>query len=508
MANVMAALILHEPASPERKGILHRWMDQQVPSWLVAGLSGILFLAIFAFRVSGVIAGDVPNAGDATLVLFVIPVAICAMEFGLRGGLAAATFALGLAAGSDVTTQQGIGVFGIATETTAFLIVGGVLGKFVDGRRELEAKVERHFALSLDLFGTATFSGFFEEVNPAWEETLGYSSAQLISRPILDFIHPEDQELTEAWTERMVGGAESASYRNRFQRADGEYRWLQWSIRPFAEEQRLYMTARDITSQQQAEHALQNQSDILERTVRERTEELEISRLETLQRLAVAAEYRDDSTYQHTERVGRAAAFVARGVGLAEADVALLRRAAPLHDIGKVGIPDHILLKPGKLNDEEWKLMKQHTEMGARILGEGSFPVLRMAQEISLTHHERWDGAGYPNGLAGEEIPMVGRILAVVDVFDALTHERPYKRAWSVRESLDEIAACSGTQFDPRVVDAFMMLDHSALLADVVSSELDSPALAPKSSYVKDLPPPPLWDDGVAVQPDLVPALS
>lgn len=497
----MAALMLQEaPSVPEREGLLHRWMDQQIPSWLVAGLSGVLFIGIFALRIAGT------NAADATLVLFVIPVAICAMEFGIRGGLGAAAFALGLAAGSDVTTDQGIGTFGIATETTAFLIVGGVLGVFVDGRRELEAKLERHFALSLDLFGTASFAGYFEELNPAWEETLGYSAAELCSRPILDFIHPEDRERTAAETARMIEGAESASYRNRFQRADGEYRWLEWSIRPFAEERRLYMTARDITTQQQAEQALQNQSDILERTVRERTEALEESRLETLQRLAVAAEYRDDATYQHTERVGRTAALIARRLGLSEVDVALLRRAAPLHDIGKVGIPDQILLKPGKLTKPEWELMKEHTEMGARILGEGTFPVLRMAQQISLTHHERWDGAGYPNGIAREAIPMVGRIVAVADVFDALTHERPYKLAWPTPEARQEIQRGRGSQFDPQVVDAFMTLDPSTLLNDVGGSDLEAPALAPPSAYV-DSPPPPIWHDEASAQVELV-ALS
>ncbi len=479
-------------------------MDQRIPTWFVAGLAAFLFIAVFVARVAGAATADAAGVGDATLVLFVIPIAICAMEFGLRGGLAAAAFALGLAAGSDVTTDQSIGIFGIATETTAFLIVGGVLGKFVDGRRELEAKVDRHFALSLDLFGTASFTGYLEEVNPAWEETLGYPATELISRPILDFIHPEDRERTAAETERMVEGAESASYRNRFKRADGEYRWLEWAIRPFAAEQRLYMTARDITTQHQAEEALQNQSDILERTVRERTDALEESRLETLQRLAIAAEYRDDATYQHTERVGRTCALIGRGLGLSEKDVALLRRAAPLHDIGKVGVPDQILLKPGKLSADEWHLMQEHTEMGARILGEGTFPVLRMAQEISLTHHERWDGGGYPNGIAGEEIPIVGRIVAVADVFDALTHERPYKRAWPAAEALAEIQRCSGTQFDPRVVDAFMRIEPSILLDDVGVSELDSPALPHKSSYAQ-VPPPPLWDDdSVEVyQPDL-----
>ena len=453
-------------------------MDQQIPGWLTAGLAGVLFFAIFALRIAG------EEAADAMLVLFVIPIAICAMEFGLRGGLPAAAFALGLAAGSDVTTDQTMGAFGIASQTVAFIVVGGLLGLFVDGRRELEAKVESHFSLSLDLFGTASFAGCFEELNPAWEETLGYSDDELCAEPMYALIHPDDRVRTQAEIALMVEGAPSSIYRNRFRRADGEYRWLEWSVRPVAEEQRLYMTARDITTQKQAEQALQNQSDILERTVRERTEALEESRLETLQRLAIAAEYRDDATYQHTERVGRTAAMIARRLGFGENQAALLRRAAPLHDIGKVGIPDQILLKPGKLTASEWQVMKEHTEMGAKILGEGTFPVLQMAQEISLYHHERWDGTGYPSGIVGEGIPLVGRIVAVADVFDALTHERPYKAAWPVDEAVAEIERSSGTHFDPKVVEAFMSLDHEALFSDIAAgSDPEPPALKPVSEY-------------------------
>jgi PAS domain S-box-containing protein/putative nucleotidyltransferase with HDIG domain len=449
-------------------------MDRQLPSWLVIGFAAVLFSAIFALRIA---FGD---TGGATMVLLVIPIAVCALEFGLQGGLGAAAFSLGLAAGYDATIAEGMGSFGIATEVTAFLIVGGLLGIFVDGRRKLEAQVERHFDLSLDLFGAANFDGYFVELNPAWEETLGYTADVLCSRPFVHFIHPDDRERSMEEMARNVEGKETVNFRNRYRRADGQYRWLEWNVRPLAEEQRMYATARDITVQHEAEEALQSQSDLLERTVRERTEELEESRLETLQRLAITAEYRDDATYQHTERVGRTAALIARRLGLSEDDVALIRRAAPLHDIGKVGIPDVILLKPGPLTPEEWDLMKKHTQMGARILGEGTFPVLQTAQQITLHHHERWDGRGYPNGLSGEDIPLVGRIVAVADVFDALTHQRPYKAAWSVDAALAEIERCRGSQFDPTVVDAFVALDHRHLLEDVASGpDLDAPSLAP-----------------------------
>jgi putative two-component system response regulator len=205
-------------------------------------------------------------------------------------------------------------------------------------------------------------------------------------------------------------------------------------------------------------------SALLEDRVRERTQDLEKAQLETLQRLALAAEYRDDNTGTHTRRVGMSAARIAKVLGLPPAQVTLLLRAAPLHDIGKIGIADAILLKPGKLTDEEFAIMKQHTFIGAKILSGSSSPWLLMAEEIALTHHERWDGRGYPHSLSGEAIPLVGRIVAVADVFDALTHERPYKNAWPVAAATAEIAAQGGQQFDERVVQAFLTLQHETLI--------------------------------------------
>src|SRR3989304_5604399 len=170
---------------------------------------------------------------------------------------------------------------------------------------------------------------------------------------------------------------------------------------------------------------LQDQNRLLEEKVRERTLELEEARIEILERLAIAAEYRDDATGQHTRRVGQAAALLARAIGLPETQVELIRRAAPLHDIGKIGIPDGILLKPGPLTAEEFEILKAHTSTGARILSGGRVPPLPCAEEIALTHHERWDGTGYPWGLRGEQIPLSGRIVAVAEAFDALTRDGP-----------------------------------------------------------------------------------
>ena len=200
---------------------------------------------------------------------------------------------------------------------------------------------------------------------------------------------------------------------------------------------------------------LQSQNEILDQKVRERTAELEATQLEILERLALAAEYRDDDTGEHTRRVGETAATIAEALDWQAGAIELIRHAAPLHDVGKIAISDSILLKPGKLSPQEFDRMKLHTELGARILSGGQFPLLQLAEQIALTHHERWDGTGYM-GLCGEAIPMAGRIVAVADVFDALISERPYKRAWSQKEALEEIRRQSGMQFDPRVVEVFL----------------------------------------------------
>jgi putative two-component system response regulator len=209
---------------------------------------------------------------------------------------------------------------------------------------------------------------------------------------------------------------------------------------------------------------LRDQNASLERRVSERTSELEEARQEILDRLARAAEFRDDDTGQHTQRVGWLSARLAQVLGLAEDRVDLTRKAAPLHDIGKIGIPDAILLKEGRLTPEERAVMEAHTSIGARILSGSRYPLLQFAEEIALSHHERWDGGGYPNGLRGEEIPLSGRIVAAADVFDSLTHVRPYKPAWTVQETIREIKAEAGRHFDPQVVEALLRIVPEAVL--------------------------------------------
>jgi diguanylate cyclase (GGDEF)-like protein/putative nucleotidyltransferase with HDIG domain len=192
-------------------------------------------------------------------------------------------------------------------------------------------------------------------------------------------------------------------------------------------------------------------NDHLEERVRERTIELEEAQVETATCLALAAEYRDDNTGQHTYRVGHLSALLAAAVGLPTMQVELIRIAARLHDVGKIGIADRVLLKPDKLDSDEYNTMKAHTTIGAEILAGGQSPVLQMAKLIALYHHERWDGHGYPQGLSAEAIPIVGRIVSVADVYDALTSARPYKLAWTTEEALVEIERQSGLMFDPNI---------------------------------------------------------
>jgi putative two-component system response regulator len=204
-----------------------------------------------------------------------------------------------------------------------------------------------------------------------------------------------------------------------------------------------------------SELMLRHQNDAPKDLVREGTHQLEAAYVETFDRLALAAEYRDDATGQHTIRVGRMASLLAHELGVSDLDVAMLERAAGLHDIGKIGVPDHILLAPRKLTSAEFEVVKSHTVIGARILSGSRSPLLQMAEQVAWSHHERWDGTGYA-GLTGDEIPLVGRITAVADVFDALTQERPYKAPWPIERAVTEICRQRSHHFDPQIVDAFL----------------------------------------------------
>ena len=201
---------------------------------------------------------------------------------------------------------------------------------------------------------------------------------------------------------------------------------------------------------------LYDQKKHLEKLVEERTAEIYDTRLEIVQRLGIAAEYKDNETGQHILRMSQYCQLVGREYGLSQEEQTLLLNASPMHDVGKIGIPDRILLKPGKLDAEEWEIMKTHTTIGGLIIGDHPSELLQTAKLIALSHHERWDGTGYPAGLKGDRIPIYGRIAAIADVFDALTSERPYKHAWTAEETVKEIKLGSGTHFDPKVLDAFL----------------------------------------------------
>ena len=183
--------------------------------------------------------------------------------------------------------------------------------------------------------------------------------------------------------------------------------------------------------------------------------DLKEAQLETIYRLAVAAEYRDEDTATHLKRMSNYAAIIAKGMGLSEKEVELILYTSPMHDVGKIGIPDNILFKPGKLTPEEFEVIMNHCVIGVRILSGSKSEMILMAEEIALTHHEKWNGQGYPQGLKRRNIPLVGRITAVADVFDALTTKRPYKSAFPNEKAFSIIREERGSHFDPQVVDVF-----------------------------------------------------
>jgi putative two-component system response regulator len=203
---------------------------------------------------------------------------------------------------------------------------------------------------------------------------------------------------------------------------------------------------------------METQNQILEQKVEERTKSLQEAQLEIVERLALVGDYRDDDTGDHCRRVAEMSYALAIRVGVKPREAELIQLAAPLHDIGKVGIPDAVIRKPARLTAEEFKEIQTHTTIGASILEGSRSDVLRMAYTIAISHHERWDGSGYPNGLKGEEIPLPGRIVSVADVYDALSNPRPYKERWTKERTMTEIVNGAGSQFDPQVVKALQSL--------------------------------------------------
>ena len=291
--------------------------------------------------------------------------------------------------------------------------------------------------------------GTIERVNQAMCEMTGYTADELIGTPSSELAHPDERQHSSGVIEALLSG------RSDTERFDKRY--VHRSGRLI--EARVALT----TIRNEHDQVAQLFGQIEDMTEARRTSrELEEAQFEMLARLAAAAEFRDDDTGQHTRRVGDLSVTIAQHLGLPEAEIELIRLAAPLHDLGKIAIPDAILGKPGKLTGEEFDQMKTHTTIGAEMLAGSPFALVEMAEQIALTHHEKWDGSGYPSGLAGDAIPMAGRIVAVADVFDALTHSRPYKPAWSTADAVAEIQSQSGRHFDPKVLAAFLSVAPSA----------------------------------------------
>lgn len=218
----------------------------------------------------------------------------------------------------------------------------------------------------------------------------------------------------------------------------------------------LLMRVRNLLDAHLAHRLLNDQKDVLEERVRLRTDELQRTRLQVVQRLGKAAEYRDEETGHHIMRMSHTSALLTRRLGWRADQCELMLHASPMHDIGKIGIPDAILLKPGRFDPPEWEIMKTHAAIGGRLLEGDDSALMVMARDIALGHHEKWDGSGYPRGLAGADIPAAARVAAIADVFDALTSRRPYKLAWPLEDALDYIRKSRAVHFDPEVADVFL----------------------------------------------------
>ncbi len=281
---------------------------------------------------------------------------------------------------------------------------------------------------------------------------------------LLDLDQPGSSHRALESIRHLTEGADGLPVLALSARATTDAEWaLSTGVRDFVskpiETAELLTRVRNALQLRQLQRQLRDRNAVLREAVRERTGEVDTAR-ESLSILAAIADFHDDDTDQHAKRIGVGAALIAQALDLDEQFVGTIRDAAPLHDIGKVGISRRILLKPDKLTPSEWMHMMRHVEIGARILAPARSPVLRMAAEIAGTHHERWDGNGYVAGLVGAEIPLPGRITALADVWDTLTHERPYKPAWDEDRALAEIDAQAGAHFDPRIVEAFHTIDR------------------------------------------------
>lgn len=293
--------------------------------------------------------------------------------------------------------------------------------------------------------------------NRITHEMLGLEPGEVIGRTDADVVSPETEQLIREGDMRVLRDEEPCEREATLKLAGQERTFL--TVRfPYLDKEGnlagLIGVATDITAQREAERLQRDLAAAQERAI----EELRSSRQETVERLARAIELHDEESGAHVDRIARIASYLGSQLGLDDEQILLLKAAAPLHDVGKIAVPEKILGKPGKLTPEEREEMERHAEVGHQILAGSESKLLQMAARIALTHHEWFDGSGYPRRLAGEEIPIEGRIVAVADSFDALLSNRPHRPAMSVDETVEIIREGRGTQFDPEVVDA--LLEH------------------------------------------------
>jgi PAS domain S-box-containing protein len=321
---------------------------------------------------------------------------------------------------------------------------------------EREAQFRLLAENSSDMISRHDVQGTFLYVSPASYTLTGYRPEELIGKRVLPFVHPEDADNllkllnSSRWDDPTVAIPYRARHKN------GEYVWLETTARVIYDQSNkaveIQASSRDITERKQAQLALQHTNIALQQANRDLSEAYE----NTIAGWVMALDLRDHETEGHTQRVTEMTVRLARSLGCSDEEIVHIRRGAQLHDIGKMGIPDEILLKPGPLTDEEWEVMRRHPQYAYQMLSPISY--LNQALIIPYYHHERWDGSGYPHGLKGEEIPLFARLFAVVDVWDALSSDRPYRKRMHPKDVIDYLQQESGKLFDPNIVENFFAI--------------------------------------------------
>jgi len=311
---------------------------------------------------------------------------------------------------------------------------------------EREAQFRLLAENSSDIISRHDMHGNILYISPACHTLLGYDPTELIGQPVIPFVHPEDGKSILELLASPTWSDPTAAVPYRARHKNGEYIWLETTARVIYDHENhaieIQASSRDITERKQSQVALQRAN-----------EDLREAYDKTIEGWVLALDLRDRETEGHTQRVTELSLQLARAFGFGENELLYVRWGALLHDIGKMGVPDRILLKEGPLTDEEWVIMRQHPVYAHEMLR--SIQYLHPALDIPYCHHEKWDGTGYPRGLKGEEIPLVARLFAIIDVWDALTSDRPYRTAWSHERTLAHIRQGAGQHFDPQVVEMF-----------------------------------------------------